>query len=290
MRKVKLLMMSFLLFLFILGGVSVSAEQNYVFDMADLLTLEEEIALQNRITVMEEIWEMNFLAVTIDDANGKTTKIYADDFYDECFPEPSQEDGIIYLIDMDNREIYLSTSGMTIRYMTDERVDDALDAAFDEVVDGNYYAAFVAFLDKSEQYMNMGIPEDEYNYDEETGNSDYYDPSYDDVYQEEKTITGTEVMIAVIAGLAVAIGTCTVIVGKYRLKFEDFHYDAYTDSDVKLYVNENRLINSFVTHRRIPRNTTGGSGTTFRSAGGGSRSTIHRSSTGRSHGGGGRKF
>lgn len=287
MRKFKILILVFVLSMFFFNGVSVSAEQNYVFDMADLLTLEEEIELQDRISVMKDIWEMNFLVVTTDDVNGKTTRNYADDFYDACFPETSQEDGMIYLIDMENREIYLSTSGIAIRYMTDERVDDALDAAFDEVADGNYYAAFVAFLDKSEDYINMGIPEDQYNYEEDTGNLDYYDSFYDDMYQEEKTITGTEVMIAVIAGLLVSIGTCAVIVGKYRLKFEDFHYDAYTDSDVKLYVNESRLINSFVTHRRIPRNNNGGGS---RSSGGGSRSTIHHSSSGRSHGGGGRKF
>ena len=85
---------------------------------------------------------------------------------------------------------------------------------------------------------------------------------------------------------AAALGTCGFIKGKYQLKFEDFHYDAYTDSEVLLNTKEDRLINSFVTHRKIPRNN----GTTRSSGGGGGRSSVHRASSGRSHGGGGRKF
>ena len=93
-------------------------------------------------------------------------------------------------------------------------------------------------------------------------------------------------MFAFVAALIPAGITIGVIKAKYQLKFEDFHYDAYTASDVNLSTKSDRLINTFVTHRRIPKNDghSGGSG------GGGSRSSVHTSSSGRSHGGGGGKF
>ena len=89
------------------------------------------------------------------------------------------------------------------------------------------------------------------------------------------------------AALIPAAITVGAIKAKYQLKFEDFHYDAYTDSDVQLSVKSDRLVNKFVTHRRIPKNSGSSGGS---SGGGGSRSSVHTSSSGRSHGGGGRKF
>ena len=223
---------------------------------------------------------MNFLVVTTADAEGKDSVEYADDFYDARFPESSEEDGVLYLIDMDNREIYISTCGEAIRYLTDARLQLILVDAVEFAAEGDYYGAFLDFFEKSGEYLNQGIPEDQFNYDEETGETDYY---YD-TYEKPVGITFGEAMIALVAALAASIGTCGFITGKYQLKFEDFHYDAYTDSDIRLYVKEDRLTNTFVTHRRIPRNTGG-----TRSSGG-SRSSVHRSSSGRSHGGGGRKF
>lgn len=262
-------------------SLEVSAETDYVYDQADLLTTEEEEALQKSAEFCKAQWNMNFLVVTTEDAEGKSSREYADDFYDMRFPEESEEDGVLYLIDMDNREIYLSTSGEAIRYLTDNRIDRILDDAFECVAAGDYYDTFTVFFMGTDDYLNQGIPKDQYNYDVETGEQDFY---YD-AYEEEKKITLTEAMIALAVALATAGGTCAFIIGKYQLKFEDFHYDAYTDSDIRLYVKEDRLVNSFVTHRRIPRNDG-----TNRSGGGGSRSSVHRASSGRSHGGGGRKF
>ena len=88
-------------------------------------------------------------------------------------------------------------------------------------------------------------------------------------------LTFGEFLFALIGALIPAAITVGAIKAKYQLKFEDFHYDAYTDSEVQLSVKSDRLVNQFVTHRRIPKNT---------------GSSVHRSSSGRSHGGGGRKF
>lgn len=263
-------------------AMDVWAETDYVYDYANLLTTEEEDALQKSAEFCENKWNMNFLVVTTDDAEGKSSREYADDFYDERFPESSEEDGVLYLIDMENREIYLSTCGEAIRYLTDSRIDSILDEAYEYATAGEYYGTFATFFLRTDEYLAQGIPSDQYHYDIETGETDYYNDSYDKTAQ----LTTLEFAIALAVAAVAAVGTCGFIKGKYQLKFEDFHYDAYTDSEIRLYLKEDRLVNSFVTHRRIPRNNT----VSRSGGGGGSRSSVHRSSGGRSHGGGGRKF
>lgn len=258
-------------------AMQVSAEECLVYDHADLLFVQEEEYLENLAAERGEQWNMNFLVVTIDDAEGKSSMEYADDFYDAQFPEETEEDGVLYLIDMDNREIYLSPCGEAIRYLTDDRIECILDKAYEYVAEGDYYGTFVTFLEETEGYLMEGIPSDQYNYDVNTGEIDKY--------QEPMRITIGEFLFALVAALIPAAITVGVIKAKYQLKFEDFHYDAYTDSEVQLSVKSDRLVNQFVTHRRIPKNN-GSSG----GSGGGSRSSVHRSSSGRSHGGGGRKF
>ena len=279
MRKLRLWLSVMCLCIGAFAAMEVSAETVYVYDHADLLTMEEEEELQNYAEVMNDVWKMNFLIITTDDTEGKSSMEYADDFYDAQFPEESEIDGVVYLIDMDHREIYLSTSGIAIRYLTDERINIILDTAFEYVAEADYYGTFKAFFDESEKCFYEGIPEDQYNYDVNTGEVDYY--------QEPMKLTFGEFLFAFAVALIPAALTVGFIKAKYQLKFEDFHYDAYTDSEVQLSVKSDRLVNKFITHRRIPKNDNSSGGS---SGGGGSRSSVHTSSSGRSHGGGGRSF
>lgn len=275
MKRVRYLLMLLTTMLVLLLGINAFAQEQYVYDAAKLLSDAEEMELHGCAMRLADDYQINVLAVTTEDAQGKSAKEYADDFYDEKFPESDEENGILYLIDMDNREIYVSTSGTAIRYLTDERIGRILDEAYPYVADGDYYGTFLSFMKETRAFFEEGIPKDQYIYDTETGERD--------AYVEPKRITTGEFLFALIAALAAAGITAGVIVGKYQLRFEDFHYDAYTDSEITLSVNTDRLVNTFVTHRHIPRNENHGSS-------GGSQSSVHTSSSGRSHGGGGRKF
>ena len=80
---------------------------------------------------------------------------YADDFYDSGnfgYDGPHGT-GVLFLIDMDNREIYISTCGDSIYYLTDARIETILDAAFDYVSNGQYYDAAKKFLSLAVTYM-----------------------------------------------------------------------------------------------------------------------------------------
>lgn len=70
---------------------------------------------------------------------------------------------------MDNRELYISTTGQMIRYMTDSRIEDVLDDVYGYASDADYYGAASAFLADTETCYANGISKDQYNYDTETG-------------------------------------------------------------------------------------------------------------------------
>ena len=86
------------------------AADGYVYDEAGLLTADEIADLNDEIASFMEESGWNVYAVTTDDAQGKSATAYADDFFDEHSPD--KEDGVALLIDMDNREITISTCGI----------------------------------------------------------------------------------------------------------------------------------------------------------------------------------
>ena len=148
------------------------AADGYVYDAAGLLTADEISDLNDEIASFMEESGWNVYAVTTDDAQGKSATAYADDFFDEHSTE--QEDGVALLIDMDNREITISTCGIAIRYLTDSRIDNILDAAYAKISNGDYNGCMHSMLTGVETYYEKGISEGQYNYDSETGKISRY--------------------------------------------------------------------------------------------------------------------
>ena len=94
-----------------------------VYDMADLFTDEEEKQLSEQAQVLSDTMKMEAVIVTTEE-NSDSAQVFADGFYMEGgFGTGSDHSGILFLIDMDNRELYISTNGQMIRYMTDSRID-----------------------------------------------------------------------------------------------------------------------------------------------------------------------
>lgn len=249
-----------------------AAQKGDVYDEAELLTEEEIDALNEQITSFKEKSNWNVYAVTTENAQGKTVMAYAEDFFDEYSPEV--EDGIVALIDMDNREICISTCGEARRYLTDERLNAILEDAYNEVAEANYAKCMSVMLEGVATYYEKGIPSGQYNYDTQTGEISVY-----------HAITPVEIVLAVLIAIGVFAVVFGCIVGKYRLKFGTYHYEFRKFSQMDLKDSRDVLVNSVVTHRRIPKDT-GSSGGASSSG----RSSVHTSSSGRSHGGASKKF
>lgn len=259
-----------------------SGSDTRVFDQAGLLTEQEAEDLEGRVSDLRARMKMDVVLVTTDDAGRRDSRSYADDFYDNHgFGTGSDASGVLFLIDMDNREIYISTTGMMIRHLTDQRIDSILDNCYDYMVDGDYAGAMKQFLADLEHEYQKGIQSGQYNYDEETGRRSVY-----------RSIRWYEALIAIVAAAVCAGGACLNVVNSYGMKRERKHalgaMMAYrADAKYAMGIRNDILRDTSVSRSIIVRSSTGSGSSRGSSSG---RSSTHSSSSGRSHGGGGRKF
>lgn len=248
-----------------------AAEDSKVVDDADLLSYDEEQEIQSMLDEFAEESGWTLFAVTTDDANGMTSEEYADDYVDQ---NALEENGVCFLIDMDNREIYMSTTGSAIRILTDHRIDSIMDDSYEYAGDGEYAKCFETMIRETEDSFHEGIESGQYNYDRDTG----------EISKAPNRLTVWDMLISLIAAAAAGGAVIAVIAGKYRLKFGGWQYDFKSNSRLDLTNKTDRLVNTFRTAHHIQRDSGGGSGSS------GARSTTHHSSGGGTHGGGGHKF
>lgn len=253
-----------------------------VYDQAGLFTMEEADSLEDEVQALREQTGMDFILVTTQDTKGKASEEYADDFYDQGgFGAGKGLDGVLYLMDMDNREVYLSTSGEMVRVLTDARVEAILDVAVRFMGRQDYDGCAKQMLEMTRQYWKKGVPDGQYNYNRETGAVSRY-----------HAIRWYEAIFAVALAAFCAGGVCWGVIREYGMdrgqKNVSGYYLGYrANAGYRFHQESDRLANSFVTQQIIPRPS--------RAAGcsrpsGGHRSTTHRSGSGRKHGGGGRRF
>ncbi|SCG81658.1 UPF0603 protein [Proteiniborus sp. DW1] len=265
--------------LIILIGVNVYAIDQKIYDEADLFTQTEEDALQAKAFELSERLNLDTVILTIQDSKGKSSRAYADDFYDENgFGYGESYDGLILLINMDDREVYISTCGKAIDYFTDARIESILDKVYIYLTEGNYSLGAEAFLTEVEYYFQKGIPSNQYTYDEDTGISSKGNA---EVFQKKDLASRLLIFFLISIGVGgISVGIMAIN-NKGRVSTNQ---GTYLDrNSFNLINSQDRHVNTRVTFVNI--NTESKS-----SAGKAGRSTVHRSSSGRSHGGGGRKF
>lgn len=291
--RVTVLLFTVLLFLIVLsGGMKVFAEsqgpggalkEKRVYDEAGLFSQEEIETFETQIQAMRKEMNMDVVITTTDQAGGKSAGQYAEDFYIRgAYGVGKDYSGVLFLIDMDNRELYILPVGKMNRFLTDKRWNSILDSAYDEISNQNYGTCAGSFLDGVNKYYKAGIPGGQYNYDKETGKISVY-----------RSIRWYEAALAALIGLIAAATACGGVTSRYSMKKErgwaKNSLMAYRANCQFRYSDQfDHLVNKNVTYMIIPRNqgNTGQGGGGFSSGG---RSTTHTSS-GRTMGGGGRKF
>lgn len=251
-----------------------------VFDNAGLFSEEEAAELEEEALRMREEFRAEFIILTTDNTQGRSARETADDFYfSRGYEKNFDEDGAVVLIDMDNREIYLGTYGIMIRVITDQRLENILDAAYSYAVQGNYAGAARTMLQECEAYVEKGIVAGQYNYDSETGKIEVY-----------HSVRWYEALVAAVISLGIAGAVCAGVRRSYRLsggKEKDSALAYQKDCPIQINPFSDALLHTALHHTVIPRNQNLGG----RSSGGSSsrRSTTH-SHSGHRAGGGGRRF
>jgi len=276
MKKCLILLLSLLLCF----CTAVQAESARLMDDADLFSPQEEVELLEMIGDFQRETGMDFVIYTSRAAHSNSQSAIADGLYDNGgYGLDEDASGVLYFIDMYERIPYLSTTGAMIDYMTDERIEAAHESCHFSLASGEYFEAAAQMIYAVYGYYEMGIPEGQYRYDIVTGRR---------LTASHKVLTGSEMLVCALIALVVSLLFVKTVQGRYSLKGSTYQYSFRENSKVHMSAVTDDYIRTTTTRTRKvqpppPSGTSGG----MRSGGSG----VHRSSSGRSHGGGaGRKF
>lgn len=255
----------------ILAPFTASAEMQRVFDGASLFTAEQAASLEKAIQKQRSAFALDIVIYTTNDADGKTAQAFADDAYDAGgFGIGAGRDGLLFLIDMDNREIYLSTTGRAIDLFTDSRINAILDDAFARLPENDYFGAANSFLQGVERYAPR--PPSGQN---QAGTTDTVPAPP----TEKQGLTAGKAGLAVLGGVLAGLIFFGVVAARYRYKSPQYAYPLREKGRLQLTETTDVFLGQHVTHRRIQTQPKSGG-----------RSSTHTSKSGVRHGGGGRKF
>ena len=269
------------LLVLLLPLVALADEQ--VIDRIGLFTADEISRMNAIIQQIEEDHQVDMVVLATSDVptdyseSMYRVRDYADNFYDQGGYGMGEDfSGMLILLDMHNRVMWLSTGGMMIEYINDSREEAILDDAYSYLSSGRYGEAMIAALNRTSRYMDKGREEGTFLYDEVTGKR------LSGIYN---ALTSGEMLLAGLVGAVAAFVFWLSVNGSYNLSGSTYTYDRNSNTAVTLTKDDEVFVRQF--SRRAVRNTGshGGSGG-GRSGGSG----VHHSSGGRSHGGGGRRF
>lgn len=247
---------------------SVSAENSdKVVDNASLLTDSQEQELEDKLSELADRYDCDVVIVTADTIDGKTPMAYADDYFDyNDYGIGSGRDGVLFLLSMEDRDWWISTTGEGIDIFTDYGIQFIGGEMLPDLSDGNYYEAFCTFAELSDDFMKQAQDGRPY-----------------DTNNKYKTAGDKIKIVLISAGIGIVAALIVTLSLKGQLKSVKPNNQAKdyirqgsmkltSSRDVFLYKNVDRTV----------RQSSGSSG-----SGG---SSTHTSSSGASHGGGGGKF
>ena len=246
-------------------------DMDKIYDFANLISDEDEDKLYQVVTNFINLSNYDLALVTTNE-NPKYSEVeYADDFYDyNMFGKNETRDGLLILIDMYNRRVYVSTTGYAIKMFDDTRIDTIIDAGYLELKNADYYNCLHNMVLETLNLFNLGYPE---------SNSNMLINENGDPYFLKYISYPLVIFIASLVTLIVSL----ILYFKTRLKIKKANTVSYLKKK-DLTTKTDQLVNSTVTHTRIVSSSSGSGGG---SSGG---SSFHSSSSGSSHGGGGRSF
>ena len=230
-----------------------------VVDEADILTADEEKALDTKLAAVEQSHKVRILVGTMKDTGGATLAKVANNVVDQI---ATAENGtIVLLLSMKERDWYISTDNKMRTRITDGKGVDYLAGEFlPDLKEGKYAAAFTAFAKTTDEMLTYYEKEGE---------------PYDPANAFNLMALGIALACALILG-----GTIYYVLYEYESNVRSAaEADAYLNQDsFQLTRSEDDFLYTTVT-RRTKEKSSSSSG-----------SNVSTSSSDSSHGGGGGKF
>ncbi len=261
----------------------------YIIDDADLLSDYDEQYLLTSIENLQNEYGYDIVIHTTYSTYGKDIAGYCDDYYDNG---SYAEDGLIFVINMGERDYFTSTCGTLVDLLPYYQIEDICTSVTPYLSSGDYFTAFNNYLNGLNSYFAYTqdgyIPPD-VHYDEIYGEYDEYE--YDYGYEDSASFSLSDFfkaeIVVIIISVAVAFIIVTVLKKKMNTAVKQRNADNYmVNGSFNLSNSRDVLVSSNIVKRPIPKsnNHTGSR------PGGGVGGGVRVSSGGVRHGGGGGKF
>jgi len=185
-----------MVFIFFFSALSVPADEytriedytdkvnstDKLYDFAGLLTDSEKSSIQKEMDRAAQNTKLDIVILTVDNNLGYSQSRLAEDFYDYGGFGPS---GILLLVDMQAREIYLSTTGIAILYFNDSVIETILDDITDNASAADYKKLCGEFCEDVVYYTNMAVNTSQYKKIIREWNTGNYQ-DYRDFYEKNR--------------------------------------------------------------------------------------------------------
>ncbi|MEY8319924.1 TPM domain-containing protein [Lachnospiraceae bacterium 46-61] len=238
-------------------------------DEAELLYYNEETELLYKLDEISERQQVDIVVLTIPSLEGVSSMKYADDFYDNNgYGFGDNNDGILFLISMEERDWYISTTGYGIIAITDENIEYMSERFLNDLSEGEYLEAFTTFAELCDDFITQAKMNHSYNGD-----------------SISKKPYGFASNFAITFGIAFIISL--IITGTMKRKLKTIHHQSAADIYIKKDSMRITRKNDLFLYRHIdrvkkPENNQPNQHSRV--------SHTHTSSSGRTHGGRGGKF
>lgn len=234
--------------------LAASAASPLVMDVANILSNTEIAALTEQAESLQDAYGIDVVIVTMPNLMGKSPQSFADDFLDN---NGYRNDGILFLLDMGDRQWHVSTAGAAIDQLSDRDLMEIEDQVVPYLSQGRYYDGFARFQDLLPRLLT--------NKDASIGG-------------------GVNVLFSLIFGAVIAFFAVMAMRSSMNTrKAQRSAADYQTRDSYRLTNHQDLFLYSNVS--KVRRQQQSGD-----SGGGSHHSSTHRSSSGRSHGGRGGRF
>lgn len=264
-------------------------EDKRIYDEAGLLSADEYEELEAMCLEYEEEAKAEIFILTHNDSKAVYPERYIENFEDR---QPAG-DRVYFLYDVYRGEIFIEGYRAAETYIHSKRIDKIFDQMEDDLRAGNYYDAFVTYIDLATVYMNDDSEiNTDHNYNYEYSSDPSYSSNYDynSYYEEPGAKQVKDFLTNPLVQLAAAL-----IIGAVAVGIMAYHSGGRMTVRGNDYLDQSRsgligrrdiyLRTTITKVRRPPSNTSGHKGG-FNA--GGFRGGV--SPGGRSHSSGGRKL
>lgn len=231
----------------------------HVVDGANLLNTEQETQLEEKLDGISQNQQCDVVIVTTESLEGKTAEVYADDFFDENgYGVGPDYSGILFLLSMDERKWAIFTCGYGIFAFTDDGQEYIMEKCLSYLSDGEFYEAFTRFSDLCDEFLK-----------EARGGKPYDKGHMPFAFPPVITIP-----LAVLLGAVIALLITLSMKMQLKPVARQKGAKAYEKSgSLKLTNSREIFLYSHVSRQKIEKQESSGG------------SSVHTSSSGRTHGG-----